>query len=172
MKKILAMLLVTVLALSATAFAATYRHDDDIVFEYDENAIEITAEVHNDDEHRIVMGYKDKAWGDGYITIQVVDLPDGQGFPTREELAESMGTTADAFEDMPTWGNFKDVVTTSTTTEGLTETVFIAPVADDDGEVEDILTVIIATSELEDEEAAQNRDDAISAIVDTLKVDD
>jgi len=83
-----------------------------------------------------------------------------------------MGTTADAFEDMPTWGNFKDVVTTSTTTEGLTETVFIAPVTDDDGEVEDILTVIIATSEVEDEEAAQNRDDAISAIVDTLKVDD
>ena len=71
MKKILAMLLVAILAFSATAFAATYRHDDDIAFEYDENAIEITSEVHNDDEHRIVMGYKEKAWGDGYITIQL-----------------------------------------------------------------------------------------------------
>lgn len=172
MKKILAMLLVAILAFSATAFAATYRHDDDIAFEYDENAIEITSEVHNDDEHRIVMGYKEKAWGDGYITIQLADLPDGQGFPTREELAESMGIAADAFESMPTWANFKDVVTTSVTAEGKTETVFIAPVYDHDGEVEDILTVIIATSELDDQEAAQNRDDTISAIVDTLKVDD
>ena len=83
-----------------------------------------------------------------------------------------MGIAADAFESMPTWANFKDVVTTSATTEGLTETVFIAPVYDHDGDVEDILTVIIATSELDDQEAAQNRDDTISAIVDTLKVDD
>ena len=172
MKKILAMLLVAILAFSATAFAATYRHDDDIAFEYDENAIEITSEVHNDDEHRIVMGYKEKAWGDGYITIQLADLPDGQGFPTREELAESMGIAADAFESMPTWANFKDVVTTSATTEGLTETIFIAPVYDHDGEVEDILTVNIGGEPIEDEAEAMASADFASEVVDTLKVID
>ena len=39
--KTLVMLLAAILAMSATAFAATYDHDD-ITFEYDENALEIT----------------------------------------------------------------------------------------------------------------------------------
>jgi len=170
MKKLIVMLLIAVFALSTTALAATYRHDDDITFEYDENAIEIAAEDHKDDEDRIVMGFKDSAWGDGYISIARQELPDGTPFPTQEEIAGELGATQ--LETLPTWGNFKDVFTASFTTDDLTETVFVAPVFDDDGEAEEMVTVTIGVTRLEDEDAAMARDDAISAIVDTLKVDD
>ena len=172
MKKIFVMLLIAILALTTTAFAATYRHDDDITFNYDENAFEITFEEHKDDEDRIILGYKNADWGDGYITIQLQEIPDGQLYPTWEEIAESMGVDDHALENLPAWGNFTDVITTSMTTDNLTETVFIAPVFDDDGEAEEMLTVIIATNRIDDEETLTDRDDAISAIVDTLKVDD
>lgn len=56
--------------------------------------------------------------------------------------------------------------------DGDAEHYFIAPVTDDDGEVEDILTVIIGTSPIEDEDTLMARDDQISAVLDTLRVDD
>ena len=56
--------------------------------------------------------------------------------------------------------------------DGTSEHFFIAPVMDDDGkEVEDLLTVHIGVSKIEDESVAMARDDAISAVVDTLKID-
>lgn len=170
MKKLIVMLLIAIFALSATALAATYRYDNDITFEYDENAIEITAEEHKDDEDRIVMGFKDSAWGNGYISIVRQELPDGTPYPTKEEVAGELG--ADELETLPTWGNFKDVFTASFVTGDLTETTFIAPVYDDDGEADDRVTVTIGVTKLADENAAMDRDDAISAVVDTLKVDD
>ena len=56
--------------------------------------------------------------------------------------------------------------------DGTTETTFIAPVYDDDGEIDDIMTVRIGVEKDVDEEAGMARDDAISEIVNTLKVDD
>ena len=170
MKKMIVMLLIAVFALSATAFAATYRHDDDITFEYDENAIEITSEDHKDDEDSIVMGFKDSAWGNGYVSIVRRELPDGTPYPTQEEIAGELGVAQ--LETLPTWGHFKDVYTASSTTDDVTETMFIAPVIDDDGEAEEMVTVTIGVTKLEDEDAAMARDDTISAIVDTLRVDD
>lgn len=41
-----------------------------------------------------------------------------------------------------------------------------------DKAVDDLLTVHIGVSKIEDEPVAMARDDAISAVVDTLKVDD
>ncbi len=170
MKKMIVMLLIAVFALSATAFAATYRHDDDITFEYDENAIEIISEEHRDDVDNIVMGFKDSAWGNGYISIVRRELPDGTPYPTCEEIAGELGVAQ--LETLPTWGHFKDVFTASITTNDVTETTFIAPVIDDDGEAEEMVTVTIGVTSLADEDAAMARDDAISAIVDTLRVDD
>ena len=43
---------------------------------------------------------------------------------------------------------------------------------DDDKEIENLLTVHIGVSKIEDEPVAMERDDAISAVVDSLKVDD
>lgn len=172
MKKLFVMLLIAILALSTTAFAATYNHDNDITFEYDDTAIEITSEAHTDDEDRIVMGFKESAWGDGYISIQLNDLPDGEPYPTQEDFAKSLNVEATALETLSTWGNFTNVITTSHTTGDLTETTFIAPVFDDDGEADNMLTVVISVTALADDEVAMQRDDAISAIVDTLKVND
>ena len=45
MKKMIVMLLVAILALSTTAFAATYTHEDDIRFEYDDAEFEITMDT-------------------------------------------------------------------------------------------------------------------------------
>ena len=55
--------------------------------------------------------------------------------------------------------------------EGGAEYYFVAPVADDD-EVEDILTVVIGLAEMDDKDAAMSRDDQISAVLDTLRVED
>jgi hypothetical protein len=57
--------------------------------------------------------------------------------------------------------------------DGTSEHFFIAPVMDkDDKEIEDLLTVHIGVTKIEDESVAIARDDAISAVVDTLKVND
>lgn len=55
---------------------------------------------------------------------------------------------------------------------GSQESFFIAPVVDDDGEIDDILTVNICVTPIDDEEKSMLRDDAISEVVDTLRVDD
>jgi len=72
------------------------------------------------------------------------------------------------------WNGFKDVfMYTVEYDDGASEHYFIAPVTDDDdNEVEDILTVVVGVNKLDDEDAAMERDDLISAVLDTLKVDD
>ena len=167
MKKLLVMLLIATLALSATAFAATYTHDDDIRFNYDENAFEITFEDHTDDEDHVILGFKDIEWGNGYIRIDLTELNDGETFPTPEEAAEDMNTEVDQLD---AWANFKNVLSASFDTNDTLESVFIAPVYDDDGEVDDVLTVTIGVTQLDDEETGMDRDDAISDIVNTLTV--
>lgn len=171
MNKFFAILIAAVLALSCTAaFAATYTRDDDIRFEYDENAFEIVMDDHSDDEDLIILDGKDAAWGNTFIRIHLADLDDGERFPTM-----------DSFTAMPDaknltqgeWNGFKDVfMYTVEYEDGDAEHYFIAPVTDDDGEVEDILTVIIGTSPIEDEDTLMARDDQISAVLDTLRVDD
>ena len=51
---------------------------------------------------------------------------------------------------------------------------FIVPIADEDGEVEEALTIEIGTKTVEDEaeEIAMGRSDLISAVIDSLKIDD
>lgn len=170
MKKLFAMLLVAALVLSTGAFAAVYTHDDDIRFEYDENAFEISLEDCADDEDLVILTGKAAAWGDTFVRIHLRDLKDGEAFPTMED-----------FTDMPVagevtqgeWNGFRNVfMYTVEYEDGDTEHYFIAPVTDDDGEVEEILTVIVGTGKAEDEDAATARDDGISMVLDTLKVKD
>lgn len=171
MNKFFAILIAAVLALSCTAaFAATYNHDDDIRFEYDENAFEITLDDYTDDEGLVILTGKDAAWGDTFIRIHLADLHDGETFPTMDEFVAMPGA-----KDLTQgeWNGFKDVfMYTVECEDGTAEHYFIAPVIDDDGEVEDILTVNIGVSRLDDEDAAMARDDQISAVLDTLRVND
>ena len=170
MKKMLIMLLVAILTLSATAFAATYTHEDDIRFEYDDNAFEISMDDHTEDEDLVILSGKNEAWGETFVRIHLRDLEDGEKFPTMDEFT-AMPDAKDLTQG--DWNGYKNVFTYNVAYEdGGAEYYFIAPVTDEDGEVEDILTVVIGTSAVEDEEAAMERDDLISGIVDTLKVDD
>ena len=171
MKKIIAMLIAAILALSATAaFAATYTHEDDIRFEYDENAFEIVSEDYTDDEDMIILDGKDAAWGNTYISIHLGELRDGETAPTMDDFTV-MPDAKDLTQGE--WNGFKDVfMYTVEYEDGASEHYFIAPIADDDGEVEDILTVIVSVTEIEDEAVTMERDDLISAVLDSLKLGD
>lgn len=169
MKKLIAILMVALLALTGTcAFAATYSHDDDITFQYDESYFTISNEEHTDDAHSIVLSHEDNE----SVQIYLAEMNDGEKFPAVEdfkELEEALGMKVEALE---TWANFKNVLTYTVDEGDHSETLFIAPIYDDDGEIEATLTVTIGTDKIEDEEAATLSSDKISDIVDTLKVDD
>ena len=170
MNKFFAILIAAVLALSCTAaFAATYTHDDDIRFEYDDARFEIAMDDHTDTEDLIILNGKDEAWGDTFIRIHLAELIDNEVFPTLDDFVDMGDTVVTQGE----WNGFKDVfMYTVEYDDGTTEYYFIAPVTDDDGEVEDILTVIIGVSRMDDEDAAMERDDLISSVMDSLKIDD
>lgn len=171
MKKLLVMMLVAILALGSTAFAATYTLDEDITFEYDENAFEIANETKTDDEAVVVLNIKNANWGEGFVLIDLADLEDGKTFPTLEEKqAEMQGVDVIQGD----WANFKNVLSFSTEEEGVTLSSFIVPIYDDDEptKVEDVMSVVISVTKVDDEQAATDRDDAISNLVDSLKVID
>ena len=171
MKKLFAMILIAILAMSTVAFAATYRHDeDDIVFEFDDTLFEISMDDHTGDEDLVILTAKDASWGDTYIRIHLRDLNDGEQFPTMDEFTAMPGASEVTQGE---WNGYSNVfMYTVENVDGTSDNFFIAPVMDDDGdEVDDILTVEICVSKIEDE-TAQLRDDAISAVVDSLKIDD
>lgn len=166
MKKFIAILLISMLAMSAAAFAETTYVYDDLTFDYDESFFAIEMEDHTDDEDLVVLSDKN---GD-YIRIHLRDLEDGEAFPTAEEIAAARGVEV---ETMDAWGNFKNAYYFELAdADGAAEYVFIAPVYDDDGEIDDILTVNIGGPAIEDEDAAMEISDQISAVVDTLRVVD
>ena len=171
MNKFFAILIAAVLALSCTAaFAATYTHEDDIRFEFDDAKFEITMDDHTDDEDLVILTGKDAAWGDTFIRIHLRDLEDHETFPTMDEFT-AMPDAKDLTQGE--WNGFRNVfMYTVEYEDGGSEHYFIAPVTDDDGEIDHILTVNIGISPIEDEETAMTRDDLISAVVDTLRVDD
>lgn len=169
MKKTLMLLLAAVLALSATASAATYAHDDDIYFEYDDTAFEVVEEDFTDDEALVVLDGRNEAWGQTYVRVCLRELRDGEAAPEMADFAELPGVevTQDA------WGGYKNVfMYTLDNEDGTSQHFFIAPIADDDGEVEDVLTVEIGVTAIKDEAIAMQRDDLISAVVDSLRIDD
>ena len=168
-KNLIAVLLAVVLTLSATAFAATYKHDDDISFEYDETAFEITMDDHTDDEDLVILTGKDPAWGDTFIRIHLRDMEDGEKFPTMDEFTAMPDATNVSQGD---WNGFTNVfMYTVEYKDGNSENYFIAPVMDE-GKVDDILTVNVGVSRIDDEATLMRRDDLISAVLDSLKVSD
>ena len=167
MMKMLALIIAALLALSTAAFAETYRSDD-INFEYDENAFEVTLDDRTDDETTVVLHGKNEAWGNTFISFYLKDMHDGEKLPTMAEMSQIPDTTVTQGD----WNGYKDVfMYTLEYDDGTSEHYFIAPVMDGK-EVEDLLTVHIGISKIEDESVAMARDDAISAVVDSLKVDD
>jgi len=169
MKKMLALMIAALLALSTVAFAEVYRSDD-ITFEYDEKDFEVSLDDRTDDETTVVLHGKNEAWGNTFISFYLKDLDDGEKFPTMDEMSQIPDTTVTQSD----WNGYKDVfMYTLEYDDGTSEHFFIAPVMDDDGkEIEALLTVHIGVSKIDDASVATARDDAISAVVDSLKVDD
>ena len=151
MKKFFALLFVTILAMTAAASAATYTHEH-LTFEYSDSFFEITMEDHGDEEDMVILRDKNQ----GGIRIHLRDMEDGEAFPTAEEIAKDLNVEVTKMDE---WGNFKDVLTYDTQSDNFIESVFIAPIYDDDGEIDDILTVNINGEIIEDEEAAMESSD-------------
>lgn len=169
MKKLIALIMAVLLALSAVAFAETY-HTGDVVFDYDEKVFDISLDDSTDDMTNVVIYGKVESWGYYYVSFHVEDLKDGQPFPTAEALAKEKGVEVTESD----WNGYKNVLMyTIEGDDGMTRSTFVVPVMDDDdNEIDDILHVVIATSKIKNEADLQARDDAISAVVDSLKVDD
>ena len=170
MKKMIAALLTVALLLSCAALAESYRWKDDLTFEYDANAFEIAMDDHTDDEDLVILNFKNPEWGEGYVRIHLRDLEDCETFPTKADFAEvEKGLNTEVTQG--DWAGYKDVFMYSVDDGDSLEGTFIAPIYDnDDKEIEDILTVRISVTKIDDEETAMDRDDHISDIVDTLKV--
>ena len=171
MKKLMIMLLVAMLALTAAATAETYRHDD-LTFEYDAAAFEITSEDHTDDEDLVLLGFKNAEWGEGYVRIHLRDMKDGETFPTLDDFKDVQESLNAPVEQMETWANFKNVITYEAVSDDVHETVFVAPAMEKDGEIDDILTVSIGVTSLDDEETGMLRDDALSDLVNSIQIID
>lgn len=169
MKKLIAVLMVALLALSAVAFAEPYRSGD-IAFEYDKKAFEISLDDNLDDETTVVIYGKNEAWGKTYVSFYLKDMKDGEKFPTADEIGKENNTAVTEGD----WNGYKNVLMyTLEGDEGMTRSYFIVPVMDDDGhEIDDMLEVQIGVSKIDDDATAMERDDAISAIVDSLKLVD
>lgn len=172
MKKILCTLLAALLLTSA-ALADTVDYADperELAFRYDDSAFEIGMDDVGDDEHLVILSAVRADWGEYYIRFHLRDLDDGETFPTLADFAEieqALGTTATQSD----WAGFRNVITYDIDDPEAYEQVFVVPVYDeDDDEVEDILTINVSISKLEDEEAGMARDDAISGVLDTLKI--
>ncbi|MBE5807267.1 MAG: hypothetical protein E7317_02880 [Clostridiales bacterium] len=167
MKKALAMLLVAMIALMGTAFA-----DNDLKVTYDESLFTVDMEDHGDDEDMISLGFVNADWGEGYVKLHLADLDDNEEFPTLDSFAEIQAAGVEVTQGE--WAGYKDVFMYSFEDGANVEQTFIAPVYDDDDddEVEAILTVTISVDTSVDEQAGMDRDDAISDLLNTLKIDD
>ena len=162
MKKLITLLVIAVLAMSAVAFADTYSANA-LTFEYSKDYFTISMEDHTGDEDLIILSDK----YDGFVHMHYGVLKDGESFPTAEEVEKNMNVKVEKMDD---WANFKDVLTYDISAEdGQKESVFIAPVYNKD-KVEGILTVRISAGKVEGEEKAIENSDKISEVVDTLVV--
>ena len=171
MKKIVCILIVA-LMLTTAAFAEIQPYTDpegDIAFSFDTDCFELYMDDVGDDEHMIILTGTRADWSDCYIRMHLRELDDGEAFPVLadfEEIEKGLNTKAKQSD----WNGFTDVIMYEIDTADDFEQVFIVPVRDDDGEIEDILTINAFADKLEDEDAGMSRDDAISAVLDTLKV--
>lgn len=168
MKKLLAMFVIAALALTGAALAATYTDPErDLTFDYDDSLFEITLEDADDESIYVGLAGRDPAWGSAEIYIYLADMDEGESFPTVEAFSE-MGADTGTEVVQAEWNGFRDTIMFKATLgDDLTESMFIIPIYDDDeAEIEKKLTVRIDASDADNPE----RDDAINAVLATLKV--
>ena len=167
MKKLIAILLALML-LSASALAEAVTYEDphhEVSFLYEDSAFTVEMDDVTDGEHLVILGGACEEWGEYYIRLHVRLLADDEDYPTLEDFAEiekGLNTTVTQGD----WNGFHDVFMYEAPGEEINEQVFVAPLAAAGG----LLTVNIGYAPLEDEEAAAERDDCISEVLNTLKI--
>lgn len=157
MKKMIATLLLAAVLLTAVAFAQGYTSER-IALTYDENAFEITMDDKTEDEHLLILTGKNEAWGNAYIRFYTHMQADDEDVPTAESVNEAI---PDAQATEGEWNGFSNAVMY----ENGDESVFLVPLT-----TGELLTVGVHVDAIEDEDAAMERDDQISAVLDSLKV--
>ena len=167
MKKFVCMMMVFVLAIAtvtALAESATYTdRDGDFTFTYDADVFEITSEDYqsdDDDNLVLVLGGKVEAWGNVFIQFTRVEF-DEEDLESMQEAEQELIDNAGATKGE--WNGFYDVLMYGFEDEECIEQTFVIPCTDDE-----TLSILIHADKIEDEAAAMERDDQISAVVDTL----
>ena len=160
MKKFVAILTALILLLPATAFATTYTDPQNTLsFDYDDALFDISEDsVGENDDHLVILAAKDEAWEGAYIRFYIYMQPEGESVPTAESIAE---TIPDVEVTQGEWNGFNEVVMYDNGDESL----FLVPLT-----TGELLTVGVGGSDIEDENTAMDRDDAISAVLDTLAI--
>ena len=159
MKRTMATLLAAVLMLMGMALAESYS--DGFRFTYSKEYFEISTDEKGEDRHTVVLTGGVEEWGRTYIRFDLASLGGSDAPVTPDSLAGELPGIEITQGD---WKGFSDVLMYRRDVDGVTESCFIAPV--DEG----LLSVTIGVTGLDDERVAMDRDDRISAVVDSLKM--
>ncbi len=152
-------------AVAALAETATYTdRSEDFTLAYDTDAFEITLEDYqadDDDNLILVLSGRNEAWGEVFIQFTRTELEDEEDVKASQEaeaqLIAGMGATKGE------WNGFYDVLMYTAEDETCTEQSFVIPCTDDE-----TMAILVHVENIEDEEAVMARDDAISAVLDSL----
>ena len=172
MKKLIATLLAAAMMLTCAALAATYD-EDGIFFEYDDAVFEITLNERSAESATVILNAKDEALEHTFINISLEMPVDGEALPTVEDFAEAEEIYHTKVEQIGEWLGFKDVSTftydPSDEYSAWHAEEFFVPIADGDT-ARAVLDIFVCADTLADEEAGIAYSDAMSAVLDSLKV--
>ena len=175
MKKLIATLMIAALLLTGSALAATYDTDN-IAFEYDDSVFKVEVEDNEDGEAYCILYSVNDELENPFVNISVAKLEDDETFPTLEAYTEEANEDEESevlVDVLDEWAGFKGVYHYDS--EYVDEethfhaSTFTAPVYKDD-KVIAIADIYVCQDVLEDEDAAMQISDAISEILDTLKI--
>lgn len=175
MKKLIATLMIAALLLAGSALAATYDTNN-IAFEYDDSVFQVEMEDNADGEAYCILYSVNDELDNTFVNISVIELEDDETYPTLEEYTKEASEDEEGeirVDVLDEWAGFKDVYHyDSEYTDEETHfhsSTFTAPLYKDDKAIA-IADVYVCQDVLEDEDAAMQISDAISEILDTLKI--
>ena len=151
-------------AVGDQAYADPDRH---LAFFYDPGAFEVTEDESGGDGRVLTLTGTKAGWGRYSIRFNMAPLAEGESFPTLDTLAGEIGADVDATQGE--WQGIDGVILYETAADAAHEQVMIIPVGGEkSSDAAEKLTILISADKLEDDEAAMSRDDAISAVLDSL----
>lgn len=175
MKKIIATLLIATMLLTGTALAASYDANG-IAFEYDDAVFEIAVDEQDDEEAIVVLFAVDENLDNTFVNISLAPLPDDETFPTLEEYTQETNDNEEEavqVKKLDSWLDFRNVYNYSSDADDedgkYHSETFYAPV-EANGKVAATLEIYASQDAVDDEELGMLLSDAISGILDSLKV--